>query len=288
MIIFFESGRLGNQLFQYAGLKEFSLGEKLVFFGCKELEAVLSSLENITILPKSRFPRGFIFFLYSFLKWLSKSRVLGSIREIETDEIYKIEQKNGLIPNVYLANYCYFQHWAAIEKINIQLRLRDDLSVKAKSWLYAQKKYRDSCDLVFIHIRRGDYINWPKAHPAVLDFSWYERMIKKIRERVENPLFLVLTDDIFYAEDLLGQQKDVLISNNDLYVDLALMSLCNHGILSASSFSWWGAWFSKHATVFNHHLDSSNIYIAPKFWVGHRQEKWYPPGFMSSWIEYHS
>lgn len=177
---FFESGRLGNQLFQYAGLKSFFPREKLVFFGCKELEAVSSSLENINILPKSRFPRGFVFFLHSFLKWLSKCRVFGGIREIKTDEIYEIEQKNGLIPNVYLVSNCYFQHRAAIEKINIRLRLRDDLLVKAKLWLYAQKKYRDSCDLVFIHIRRGDYVDWPKAHPAVLDFSWYERMIKKL------------------------------------------------------------------------------------------------------------
>ena len=58
------------------------------------------------------------------------------------------------------------------------------------------------------------------------------------------------------------------------------MGLCSHGILSASSFSWWGALYSKN---FN---KNKNYYIAPKFWVGHRLKKWIPNNFFTNWITY--
>ena len=37
MIILFENGRTGNQLFQYIGLKKYFPRDKLVFIGFKEL-----------------------------------------------------------------------------------------------------------------------------------------------------------------------------------------------------------------------------------------------------------
>lgn len=289
LIIFFENGRLGNQLSQYAGFKTLFSKDKILLFGCESLKEILLLIDsNIFILSKATFPRGFIFLFHLFLTQLASWKIIGTIKEARTQDTYEVEKQPGLIFNLYLVKSCFFQHHKIINKLDLNFQIRENLINKAKVWLQSQEPWRDSCSLIFVHIRRGDYIVWPsREYPAVLDFSWYERMMSKLKKKIAHPLFLVVTDDIFYARDLFSQREDVIISNNSLYVDLALMSLCSHGILSASSFAWWGAWFSKNSDApFNKSLSTDRIYIAPKFWAGHRQETWLPPGFTSDWIEY--
>jgi len=79
---------------------------------------------------------------------------------------------------------------------------------------------------------------------------------------------------------VFSKYPNVVISENCQYVDLALMKQCSMGILSASSFAWWGAWFSIQ------NEKNYSIYIAPKYWGGHRTRHWYPEGFIFDWITY--
>ena len=46
MILFFENGRLGNQLFQYHGFKNYFPKQQLFFFGCKRLK---NSFDNLDV-----------------------------------------------------------------------------------------------------------------------------------------------------------------------------------------------------------------------------------------------
>ena len=43
MIFFFENGRLGNQLFQYYGLKNYFPEHTLFFFGCVSLKEMFNN-----------------------------------------------------------------------------------------------------------------------------------------------------------------------------------------------------------------------------------------------------
>ena len=45
------------------------------------------------------------------------------------------------------------------------------------------------------------------------------------------------------------------------YLDLYLMSRCNHHILANSSFSWWGAWLNN---------SPHKLVIAPDRWFGNQ------------------
>jgi hypothetical protein len=280
MIFFFENGRLGNQLFQYAALKKLFPNESLVFFGFGDLTKILC-LVNAKVFKKEKVPRGLMFGLRKLLYVLADLRLIGVIQEVRISSEYCIKSKRGLLIGLYLLKPSFFQHKSITQSLNSYLKLSNYITLKAQAWLENNKIKNNSDNLVFIQIRRGDYISWPnRDFPAVLDKEWYLRAIDHIKIEVKNPLFIILTDDFYYVKDCFSDQSNLVVSKNDMFVDLAIMSLCSHGILSASSFAWWGAAFSRKNN------STSNMYIAPKYWAGHRKKEQYPPGFTSDWITY--
>ena len=132
-----------------------------------------------------------------------------------------------------------------------------------------------------MHIRRGDYINYPNSEkPAVIPAFWYKKMMKEVRLLTCNPFFIVCTDDVPYAIEIFGDSLDVFISNGEKEdFDFALMSECDGGILSASSFAWWAAYFI-------HLRNPKALLFAPKYWIGHASNVWNPESIKTPWITY--
>ena len=140
---------------------------------------------------------------------------------------------------------------------------------------------------VFIHIRLGDYLlhdlnpDHSTSHKYVLPMHYYFNALKFIQGSSELPIRLfIASDEIDYAQKLF---KDI---PNSLFVDecpettLATLSLCDAGILSASSFSWCAAFLSgNNEGICGPHL-------APRFWLGFSENKWHPVNFHFSRLTY--
>ena len=283
MILFFESGRLGNQLFQYSGLRQSFPEEHLIFIGCSDLDALIET-DDVAFIRKDPILRWLHIGLFArFMTVLSRWRIIGCIREVQNESSYSVSVRIGFMRGIPLLQPAYFQHSSVVKSISGAIAIKPKYVDLAKSWLNLNSVRVDQNNLVFVHIRRGDYLSWPnRTSPAVLSLSWYLEAMATIRSKVSTPLFIVLTDDPYYAKDVFSGLSDVLISDNEHLVDFALMSLCRHGILSASSFAWWGAWFSRKTYACNGH----GIYLAPKYWAGHRSKRWFPDGFVTDWISY--
>lgn len=106
-----------------------------------------------------------------------------------------------------------------------------------------------------INIRRGDYLTQPTRHPVVtMDYvnKAYEYLPK-------HDILLVVSDDIKWCKENIKFPNTIF---NETYWDcdaLWLLSLCDHFIISNSTFSWWGAWLSRS--------DNKTI-ISPDTWFG--------------------
>lgn len=126
-------------------------------------------------------------------------------------------------------------------------------------------KILTSNNTVSIHIRRGDYISNPNASSfhGICDLDYYKHAITKFKQTLDTPLFFIFSDDIPWCKSHLTFERNlVFITDTKNYEDLALISLCNHHILSNSGFSWLGAWLNNAP---------NKIIIAPKQWVINRQ-----------------
>jgi len=161
---------------------------------------------------------------------------------------------------VYLIGYWQTHRIAdAIsEELRSQLRLRKP--PKGRN-LELMEQIAQSVTPVSLHIRRGDYTLAAEGNIA-LPMSYYSRAITQLRERVDDPVFFVFSDDIAFARaNLPPGLRTVFVDHNDdlnSHEDLRLMSACHHHIIANSSFSWWGAWLNSRP---------DKLVFAPKHWL---------------------
>jgi hypothetical protein len=77
-----------------------------------------------------------------------------------------------------------------------------------------------------------------------------------------NTKFLVFSNDIEWCKKNftkdMGFENIEFADNNANYIDLELMSKCDHNIIANSTFSWWGAYLNKNP---------NKIIITPKQWI---------------------
>lgn len=112
-----------------------------------------------------------------------------------------------------------------------------------------------------LHIRHGDYLHLANNHPP-LQMKYYQEAIKYFDE---NTLFLVFSDDIEWCKSVFNGDNFLFIENEQDYIDLYLMSLCDNNIIANSSFSWWGSWLNKN---------EDKKVIAPSKWFGKSYSDW--------------
>lgn len=108
---------------------------------------------------------------------------------------------------------------------------------------------------VSIHARRGDMLS---ANGYCYKYGFFKRSVEYIKKHVDNPLFLFFTNEgsVEWCKSNLhvfglSEKKDCIqyVTWNtgvDSYRDMQLMSLCNHNIITGSSFGWWGAFLNQH------------------------------------------
>lgn len=251
------NGRLGNQMFQYAGLRgiaahknyDWLIPEPISYgdgnyglFDCFEMSSV--DEKNFGFMSGNSVQTGCFHF---------------------NEEFY-----NNCPDNVNLHDY--FQTEKYFE--NIKDVIRNDFTFKKEIVEPCLEIISELTNPIFIHIRRGDYVNQPDNHP-VCAISYYEKSLSLFDE---NSNVLVLSDDSEWCKSqILFNSDRFLISESNIkyqhtsdtndgrvqslipYYDLCLMSMCSGGIIANSSLSWWGAWLIKNPT---------QPIVAPTPWFG--------------------
>lgn len=112
-----------------------------------------------------------------------------------------------------------------------------------------------SCDAVCLHARRlRAGANQAGARPVEgedqLPWSYYERAMALVEERVPNPRFFCFSDYPQWLRDRTAGREDCVVvdlndTQNGAIEDFRLMRACRHFINGNSTFSWWAAWLGE-------------------------------------------
>ena len=251
------NGRLGNQMFQYAALIGIANKQGLEY-GIDYRRADSTSWKE--------FPIDNTFSLMTIDKPFNLSAkccvaqyppCIESNREFHFQERFFRCGDNAELQG-YFQTEKYFDHCQDI--IRKEFTFKSEIIEEAKKFL-SDKSFRET---VSIHIRRGDYVTTPWH--GVGEPSYYEKAIAThFSDKPYN--FIVITDDVPWAKANIAKNDSTFICDiGNQYLDLCIISQCNHSIMANSTFSWWGSWLNLNANKrviapsiwFRQHLSSTN------------------------------
>jgi len=103
---------------------------------------------------------------------------------------------------------------------------------------------------VALSFRRGDYnaLGW------ALPLEYYDAALEIVRAHDDDLTLVLFGDDAAFLElaaaryDHLGPMINALDLAPDPVSQLRMMSECDHCVIANSSFAWWGAWLGDHAS----------------------------------------
>jgi hypothetical protein len=94
----------------------------------------------------------------------------------------------------------------------------------------------------FVHLRFTDYANFfVRGRPVELPAKWYLAQMEELRICYPGLHFRVYSDDLVRARLEIPLSTDTFFQELGSNETLVEMAQCQMGVLSASTFSWWGA-----------------------------------------------
>ena len=275
MLTMVEEGQLGNQLFQYAALRsEARPGERLILFGFDQLKETIDGVDARFIHIASNPLKHLVSLDYTRMgKILDRIPGISSVTE---NDKASPTRGGGRIEIVHPG---WFQSPAYLETSAVsKLKIKDELTSSARKLLSELNPTGSPC--AFVHVRAGDYRTWPSPEtPAILPPHWYAQQAAALSARVPNLRFIGVGDEPGYVEEVMGTIPNSISARAGYAEEFALMAQCQHGVLSASSFAYWAAWFATRRSP-------AGIFIAPEYWAGHASGYWYPDQIESDFMAF--
>jgi hypothetical protein len=241
-------GGLGNMLFQIAATKSISI-DKNMYCSFPNLKGHLEYLnsEN-TYNPKLKHSNEYL----KLFKNLPTTTPTESVNIVEYPFEYSDLDYNyeNVVIDGFFQSEKYFKHNRS------EILKLIDFSFISKNYIEDKYNFIKNKKTTSIHVRRGDYVNYPNLHPTQ-SLEYYEQSIEILKNETE--IFLIFSDDIIWCKENIKLENAIYIENEKDYIELYLMSLCDNNIISNSSFSWWGAWLNENP---------NKIVIGPLKWFG--------------------
>lgn len=253
-----EAARLGNQMSQYAAVLGLAYKNNYKFAIPYQNQYKSGTMFNLDpnvqswIKVNFRVPEGF------------NITAPNLVEEDEVNITNNYEEPIGFDPTFFNLPddtnlHGYFQcekYWSHIQDvIRKEFTFKDEFRNEAQSQIVQIRN--NNTPLVSVHIRRGDYVGNQNRHP-LQTLEYYQTALNVFDD--DDYTFLIFSDDLNWCKKYFGDsERIVYIDGNIDFVDMCMMSLCDHNIIANSTFSWWGAWLNANP---------NKKVIAPSNWLG--------------------
>jgi len=176
--------------------------------------------------------------------------------------------------NGYFQSKKYWSH--CVDVVRNTFEFSDDfIDSVSKSDLANIIKNNRTCS---IHVRRGDYLKYSNVYYQT-PLYYYKRCVDQIANDVD--CFIIFSNDIEYCKKVFKSNKFIFsdFSSNTMnksksqFEDFALMSMCDHNIITNSTFSWWSSFLNKN--------ENKKVFAPTKWFVDGKNTK---DLYLKSWI----
>lgn len=252
-------GGLGNQLFIYAAARRLSLKNNA--------ELVLDTISGFA--SDHEYQRSFQLdnFAINYRKATSSERFepFSKIRRYLMSFMLKLKKNNkNFFTNwqnskdlsILTAKFSGTAYVEGYWQDNIYFKdcediIRKDLKIKPPidEMNLCMAKSIESHLSIALHVR----FFFDQDSGKNISITYYNAAIKKMEQKFKNAHYYLFSDKPDEVEQKIKLPSDRFtlvnhnLGDNKAYLDLWLMSLCNHFIIANSTFSWWGAWLSSRA-----------------------------------------
>ena len=271
MLVIKIKGGLGNQMFQYAlyiALKE--RGKKAIL-DTSYIYKEMKGLGRSTIFDVFCLDHNYVVDnkIYNFLMryFFSFFRNLTSFKKrIYREPSFGIYDENvWKLDNTFLDGQWQSEKYFSLYRKRILEAFTLKQSVDLNNELVKLILNKANCT-VSIHIRLGDYTSEgnQRNFGNICTAMYYRKAINHIRSLCNNPLFIVFSNDITKAKEIIANENVIFAdstSERNGWIDMWMMSKCRHNIIANSTFSWWAAWLNTN---------ENKIVVAPQKWFNIR------------------
>lgn len=261
------NGRMGNQLFQYAALR--GIAEHHGYDWCIPPEDTPNQsnygMHEAFNIPEKNVgyinPNVTMQSIYSDQTIRMMNPGVKTVQETSygfDKELFDNFEDNTNLDG-YLQSYKYFENIR--EQLLEDLTFKDDILEPCKEFVSEYEK------LIFLHVRRGDATRTEK-HREMFPMPTWEFYEEALSHFDDDTYVFVTSDDVEWCQEqeFFADDRFLIRDTVELYdhkhrdgdgihvqscvphTDMCLMSLCQGGILSRSTFSWWGAYLIKNPT----------------------------------------
>lgn len=236
-------GRLGNILFQYASL--FGIADKNnlipVISQNNELRKIFKLTAKTTESTHVQYGKQYV-------------EKIGCAFE---PAAMNLGPKTNVKLDGYYQSFKYFQESESL--LRSQFTFKDNIQKRAAeifSELVAEKSKTAKGPVTYIavHVRRGDFIH--SKHISSYGYvspgpDYLQKGMDMFRKNHTNCIFVVASDDLAWCkENMKGDDLVFVNSGNSREMDVAVMSQCNHMLMTVGSFGWWTAWMINGQTIY--------------------------------------
>jgi len=239
-------GRLGNQMFQLAALKALALKNKSLVYLPDDIDSRIADGQYCLL----KYFKHNIPFINS-----SKYSQLELFDEVENHLTVIDRRFFDISSSMALHGHFESEHFFKEYKDDIisMYTFVDSIEEFANEYINLIKKKYPSKEIVAIHFRRGDYRE-TRERPDI--FISYINFVMATEFNDSKYLFLLFTGgttekgnsnefDMKWCKKYI--ENTLFCEVNDTIKDLAIMTKCDHMILtSKSTLGWWGAYLNKN------------------------------------------
>lgn len=270
-------GGLGNQMFQYAFSKYLKVNNQEVYLDTSdylvhkhhfgyELKKVFGIDEQeISNTEKQKVAFNANMILNRLMKKVGGVEI-RRLTECKAYYHFLSVDPTPIAENVYFDGY--WQNIKYLTPIRDELKSVFQFKIPLTGQNEMLQRFIQTHECVAVHIRRGDYLQSKKLY-SVCGINYYIRAIEYCNQTIQRKLtYIIFSDDFEWVRENLTFPDDTIYvdwnKQENSYIDMQLMGLCQHSIIANSTFSWWPAWLKA---------DEDHIVVMPQNWFVNETSK---------------